>query len=282
MKTQTETMLESALGARPLRVHSLTGGCVATVYRADMPDGSRVVAKIDTGPSANLSIEGEMLRYLRQSTDFPVPEVLHATEELLVMEYIDNDGSSSTAGEKRAAELLANLHSHGSDTFGFPYDTLIGPLPQPNPKTTSWVDFFAEDRLMYMGTLCVNAGQMEPKTLAMLDHLCHRLDDYLEPGPPSLIHGDLWGGNVLYRRGQLAAFIDPAIYFADPEIELAFTTLFTTFGEPFYTRYDELRPIREGFFEVRKDLYNLYPLLVHVRLFGGSYLDAVHAILRRF
>jgi fructosamine-3-kinase len=83
-------------------------------------------------------------------------------------------------------------------------------------------------------------------------------------------------------RGRIAGFIDPAIYHADPEIELAFSTVFGTFGEPFFRRYAELRPIRPGFFEVRRDLYNLYPLLVHARLFGGGYRSQVSRIVSRF
>jgi fructosamine-3-kinase len=89
----------------------------------------------------------------------------------------------------------------------------------------------------------------------------------------------MWGGNVLVRDGRIAGFVDPAIYFADPEIELAFSTLFSTFGEPFFRRYSEIRPLRPGFFEVRRDLYNLWPLLVHVRLFGGAYVASVERTL---
>ena len=96
-----------------------------------------------------------------------------------------------------------------------------------------------------------------------------------------MIHGDLWGGNVLCGSNGLSGFIDPAIYYADPEIELAFMTLFGTVGDRFFRRYGEYHAIRPGFFEIRRDLYNLYPLLVHVRLFGGGYLGQVQSILRR-
>ena len=96
---------------------------------------------------------------------------------------------------------------------------------------------------------------------------------------PALIHGDMWGGNILCRDGRVAAFIDPAIYHAEPEIELAFATLFATFGTPFFERYRDIRPIAPGFFEERPALYNLYPLLVHVRLFGGHYVASVEATL---
>jgi fructosamine-3-kinase len=118
--------------------------------------------------------------------------------------------------------------------------------------------------------------------MAGIERVAARLPDLVgEPAPPGLVHGDAWTGNVLVRDGRVAAFIDPAIYFADPEIELAFGTLFGTFGEAFFRRYGEIRPLRPGFFEVRRDVYNLYPLLVHVRLFGGGYVGQVAGIVRR-
>ena len=92
----------------------------------------------------------------------------------------------------------------------------------------------------------------------------------------------MWAGNVLVNQGRVTGFVDPAIYFGDPEVELAFSTLFGTFGDSFFARYGELRPLKPGFFEERRDLYNLYPLLVHVRLFGGSYVSRVESVLNKF
>jgi fructosamine-3-kinase len=282
MSMEVRTRIEEALGSAPRLLHPLPGGSVAAVYRVDLADGRRLVAKFDPGPDARLATEGQMLRHLKKVGGIPVPGVHHAEDSLLIMDFVESDGRSTPAGEEEAAELVAGLHGHGAPAYGFAYDTLIGGLPQPNPWTTSWIDFFARDRLLFMGARCVEAGRMEPGTLRALETLCGRLGDYLEPAPPALIHGDLWGGNVLWHQGRVAAFVDPALYYADPEIELAFTTLFTTFGPAFHARYHELRPLRPGFHQVRKDLYNLYPLLVHVRLFGGSYLAAVKRTLGRF
>jgi fructosamine-3-kinase len=135
-----------------------------------------------------------------------------------------------------------------------------------------------------MGRLAQENGSLPRDTYARLEKFCEtKLETYIEqPDRPSLIHGDMWGGNILVNDGRIAAFIDPAIYHADPEIELAFSTLFGTFGDAFFGRYNEHRPIRPGFFEARRDIYNLYPLLVHTRLFGGHYAAQVDAILRRF
>ena len=169
-----------------------------------------------------------------------------------------------------------------AQSFGHECDTLIGPLPQPNPQGASWLDFFRDQRLLYMARVALDAGRLPPAAMARIETLAGRLGEWIEePARASLIHGDLWGGNVLVRGGRIAGFVDPAIYYADPEIELAFTTLFSTFGEPFFERYSEIRPIRPGFFEARRDLYNLYPLLVHVRLFGGGYLESLETNLRK-
>ncbi len=104
----------------------------------------------------------------------------------------------------------------------------------------------------------------------------------MEPERPSLIHGDIWTTNVLAVGDQISGFLDPAIYYGHPEIELAFVTLFGTFERPFFHRYQAIRPIAPGFFEQRRDIYNLYPLLVHVRLFGGSYIHSVDQTLQQF
>jgi fructosamine-3-kinase len=117
---------------------------------------------------------------------------------------------------------------------------------------------------------------------ARLERLAEKLDDYLlEPAHPALLHGDLWTGNVLVRGERIAGFVDPAIYYGHPEIELAFTTMFGTFGRAFFDAYEALLPLEPGFHEIRSDLYKLYPTLVHVRLFGESYLGAIDRTLSR-
>ena len=169
------------------------------------------------------------------------------------------------------------------EAFGLERDTLIGGLPQPNPRTESWLVFFRDRRLQYMAREAHRAGRLPAAVLGRVESLAGRLDEWIdEPPHPALIHGDMWTGNVLCHGGRISGFVDPAIYYADPEIELAFSTLFGTFGDSFFGRYNELSPLRPGFFGERKDLYNLYPLLVHVRLFGGSYVGGVERILSRF
>jgi fructosamine-3-kinase len=283
MKPAARRAVAVAAGAGIARTAALSGGCIGDVWRVDLTDGRRLVSKT-AGPDGTLDIEGYMLDYLARTRTVPVPGVVHAEPGLLVMEYVETSGRLDGAAQENAADLLTALHGITADAYGHERDTLIGPLPQPNPWTDSWVDFFRGQRLLYMGRLALDNGSLPKDTYARLESFCAtKLDTYIEePERPSLIHGDMWGGNVLCRDGRIAGFVDPAIYHADPEIELAFATLFGTYGDPFFRRYNEHRPLRPGFFEARRDLYNLYPLLVHTRLFGGHYASQVDGILRRF
>lgn len=275
--------IHSVIGERPDRLSPLSGGCVGEVYRCDLPSGRAVVAKVG-GPASGLLLEGYMLKTLAERAHLPVPDVLHASDALLVMTMLPNGGGLGASVQTDAADIVADLHGHTTHQgFGFECDTVIGGLHQPNPWTPRWVDFFRDQRLMHMGREALKSGRLPSSLMSRIETFCGQLPRWIEePAQPSLIHGDMWSGNVLSHKGRISGFIDPAIYYADAEIELAFTTLFATFGDAFFSRYTDLRPIRPGFFEERRDIYNLYPLLVHVRLFGGSYVGSVERTLNRF
>lgn len=271
--------VRSVFGVDLVTDEALTGGCVGDVRKLGLADGRTVVAKLGAGAA----LEARMLRDLAARSTLPVPGVLFADDTLLLMGFVPTSGRLDAGAQADAADHLARLHAITSDRFGFDYDTVIGGLHQPNPWTPSWRDFFRDQRLLFMGRAALESGRLPATTFKRLEALCARLDRWIDGrSRPSLIHGDMWTGNVLCRDHRISAFVDPAIYFADAEIELAFSTLFGTFEEAFFRRYAEHRPIAPGFFEERRDLYNLYPLLVHVRLFGGSYVAQVEQILRRF
>ena len=275
--------IEVSLGERLRSARPLGGGCIGEVYKAELSDGSTVVAKVDRAREAHLEREGYMLRYLAANSELPVPEVYHASEELLLMEFVEGSSRFSDGAEHHAAELLAELHEVTASAYGHERDTLIGSLEQPNPWTESWVDFFREQRLIYLAKIAHEAGRLPDEELSRVYRLAENLEGLIgEPNPPALIHGDSWSANVLAKGNRITAFLDPAIYHADPEIELAYISLFNSFGGAFFERYEEIRSIRDGFFEARRDLYNLYPLLVHVYFFGGGYLGSVQRTLDRF
>ncbi len=272
--------IEKALGGRVATSRPLSGGCIGEVYQADLDDGRRVVVKVDEGADPRLDNEGYMLRYLAEHSQLPVPEVLHSVPTLLIMTFVDGRSHFSSAAERHAAEILASLHGIRAQAYGLECDTLIGGLHQPNPWNDSWIDFFREHRLLFMARKAHNEGPLSGRQLQRIESFAARLGDFIEePACPALLHGDVWTTNVLANQGRITGFVDPAIYYGHPEIELAFITLFSTFGEDFFKRYGELRPIAPGFFEQRRDIYNLYPLLVHTRLFGSSYMSGVERTL---
>ncbi len=275
--------IEQIIDSQVVDIATLSGGCIGQVYRVWLADGRSLVVKVDDAPDSQLSVEGYMLRYLRQHSALPVPDVVHAENGLLIMSFLPGESHFEASAQAHAAELLAALHNVTADQFGLEQDTLIGGLLQPNPPMDSWLDFFREARLLFMGREGVRANRLPGALFARLEKFADHLHNWLlEPERPSLIHGDVWTTNVLAWEGKITGFVDPAIYYAHAEIELAFTILFGTFGRPFFERYDDILPIAPGFFEERRDIYNLYPLLVHVRLFGGSYVNSVERTLRQF
>ena len=273
--------VEVALGERLVGAWPMGGGCIGEVYRAELSGGAFVVAKVDRAGEAHLEREAYMLRYLREKSELPVPEVYHSSETLLLMELMPGGGDLSGA-QTHAAELLAGLHGVTAAAYGHERDTLIGSLSQPNPWTDSWVDFFRDQRLLYLAGVASETGRLPADLRGRVEELAAKLGEFLEePGYRALIHGDVSSGNVLAAGDRITAFLDPAIYHADPEMELAYISLFGSFGEPFFRRYDDLRGIKPGFFEERRYLYALYPLLVHVYFFGGHYVRSVEGTLDR-
>ena len=283
-RDDASVQIEAALGASVVRTERMGRSHNAVLSRAALSDGRQVVIKQDAaGDPEALAIEGRTLRHLAEAGGLRVPAVHLFRQGLLVMDFVEHDSALSAVGEAEAAEQVAALHTCRAERYGFDYDTRIGPLRQPNPPGDDWIAFFRDHRLLAMARAAQDERSLSSWHYGRLETLAERLEELLgPPAPPALIHGDLWGGNVLGRRGHVAGFIDPAVYHADPEIELAFSTLFGTFGRPFFDRYQEHHPIRPGFFEVRRDVYNLYPLLAHVRLFQGSYVASVERIVSRF
>jgi fructosamine-3-kinase len=281
-------IIAAVAGTAVTDITPLSGGTFGALYRVELADGSRLVAKTATGAEdGTLETEGWMLRYLADHSDLPVPEVQHAEARLLLMDWLPADGRLDDSAQAHAADLIAALHAVRGPAFGLERDTVIGPLPQPNAECPTWSDFLRDRRLLPMGREAHAAGGLSADALARLERFCDRIGDFVpEPEYPALLHGDLWTGNVLATvsaaGGRISGFIDPAIYYGDPEMDLAFSTLFATFGEAFFARYTEHRPLAPGFFETRRDICNLWPLLVHARLFGGSYGAQADAILRRF
>ncbi|WP_318568273.1 fructosamine kinase family protein [Salinigranum marinum] len=274
----TDADSETAVGRRVADVFDATvtgvteldGGMVGTVYRVAFAARDPVVAK--TGPTP-LDVEARMLRYLARYSSLPVPAVAYADADLLVLAFVAGSSTTTPAVERDAATRLAALHDRTAGAFGFPFDTLTGPLAQPNPWTASWIDFFREHRLRHVSDLARVAGTLAPDTHDRLDRVAADLADLLtEPARPALLHGDVWTENVLSSDGRVRAFLDPACYYGHPEVELASVAWTDTFDAAFFERYRAMRGIDPGFAD-RERVYRLFPLVVHVHLFGGGYRE---------
>ncbi|WP_394742538.1 fructosamine kinase family protein [Natronococcus roseus] len=268
-----------ALGADVVGTATLEGGQIGSVHRVELADGSSVVAKTGETP---LEVEAFMLEALAAESELPVPGVYYSDSDLLVIEHVPGTTDHGPTVARDAADHLARLHGVEAEAFGFERDTLTGPVRQPNPRTDSWIDFYRDRRLAHVADLALESGSLSPSLAKRLETLYSELEKLLsEPAAPALIHGDVWTTNVLSRGGEVTAFLDPAMYYAHPEVELAYVDWTGTFGEPFFERYRERRGIEAGFFDRRRYVYRLYPLLVHAHLFGGRYSGRLEATLER-
>lgn len=282
----TEWAIEKALAAASLgpakSITPLNSGAWASVYKIDLAEGDPLAVKAGRKGFENLMVEeGRMLEYLADKTGVPFPRVRGLAPGFLFLDFIENDGARGAPGSEAAGRALAELHSVTSGHYGFAYDTVFATVDQPNRESENWVQFFAEQRLLYMGRIALDAGQITSDLMKRLVKFCDNLDKYLPAAPkPVLLHGDFWGGNLLFHQGRLAAFIDPAIYYGDAEADLAFSTLFGSLGDAFFGAYAEVHPLDSGFTS-RIDIYNLWPLLFHAFWFDSSYTTSIDGILSR-
>lgn len=282
LSAQITRIVESSTGKLVISAATLAGG-LTDAKHVVLSDGSQVVVKQSKDGSGDLAIEGATMDYLKHHTELPTPKLYYSGPDALVHEYIEADGTLSVDSEPEAAEHIAKLHAITSDSYGFDSDTLFAGVRQPNPKTPKWVPFFTEHRLLYMARLALESGNLPPEMMARIEKFSEKTETYLdEPPRPSLLHGDIWSSSVLCRYGKIKAFVDPAIFFGDSEFEFGFSSEQSTLSKVFFAKYNELRPFRSGFFEYRQSIYNLYPLLLKVKVSGPSVLPRIDAVLKRF
>ncbi len=278
--------LETALGAAIVRSKPLSGGDIADVSLLTLADERQVVAKRPRMDQPDTTaVEKMMLKHLASKSSLPVPEVLFQSKGILVLSYLPNSGTANSAAvAKDAARHIAGLHAvrpkGNRPFFGFNKDTYIGPLPQQNKPSDNWCVFFRERRLLAMATSCARTGRLPSALMTRIENLAAQLDDFLPATPvSSLLHGDLWAGNMLMDGDHVVGFIDPAISYGHNEMDLAFIDLMGGLDPVFFDAYTEFTPIDADFFKDRKSIYQLWPLLVHVRLFGGGYVNQVEQII---
>ena len=258
------------------------GGCINDGARLTTTTGPALFLKFNADAAPDMfQREAEGLEALASVEGGPsVPAPLLIGEEFILLEYLSPAAPAADYWEAFGARL-APLHAATNSRFGFPHDNYIGSTPQTNRWESDGFRFFAEQRLLFQGRLARDRGLMRPPSLQQLERLAERLRELVPEQPASLLHGDLWSGNVIPGPGGHACLIDPAAHYGWAEAELAMTALFGRFPPAFYSAYESVRPLAPGY-RARFDIYNLYHLLNHLNLFGGSYLGAVEGILARY
>lgn len=271
----------------------VAGGDSNEAYRLDLTNGASLFMKKNSlGNYPFFEAEGQGIDAIRQTGCIKTPSVLAVGTDqgkqsppfsFLLMDYLPGNqtGKNKDFWDRFAHELAAMHKADPGMTegpFGFPTDNFIGMGKQINTPTKSWVSFFRDCRLGVQFDLA--KSYFHGKDIQRIHRLLDHLDRYLpEPQYPSLLHGDLWGGNFMTGPDGYAWLIDPAVYVGHREADLAMTELFGGFSRDFYTSYKKAADIPPDYAD-RRDLYNLYHLLNHLNLFGGSYLHSVENILR--
>lgn len=198
----------------------------------------------------------------------------------LVLEWVES-GEPTSKFWKNFAVQLANLHQQKGAQFGLEYSNYMGQLIQKNTFLYNFSDFFIENRLKPQVKLAFNANLLQEKHVLQFENLYKQLSSIFPIENPCAVHGDLWSGNFICGVNEKAILIDPAVYFGHREVDLAMSLLFGGFSTEFYHNYQQVIPLEKGF-NSRKDFYNLYPLLIHLNLFGNSYLKSVENIITKF
>lgn len=273
------------LGERIANITPVAGG---SINRAFKLQGSRAAYFIKVNSKSRFpgmfEAEALGLELIRKTGAINAPKVLYqdnaGDESFLLLEWIETRRHTPKASET-LGRSLALMHKNTALLFGLEHDNYMGSLAQSNKQHHSWTGFFIEERLQPMVRMAVDKQLLNANDAGDFERLYKNLPTLFDEEPPALIHGDLWSGNYLVDVNETPYLVDPAVSYGHREFDIAMTTLFGGFSDAFYRAYQEAFPLTDGW-EDRLDLWNLYPLLVHLNLFGAGYLGEVRGCLRRY
>lgn len=266
-------------------ISSIGGGCINEAFSLQTNIGKYFI-KYNSASAYPGMFEKEAagLKILTDANTIEIPQVISTTEvgqyAFLLLEYIET-------GVKRHSfwidfgSKLAELHRNTNEYFGLGHDNYVGSLVQKNNPHPDFLSFFITQRIEPQLTEAFNKGAFSKSETRYFDSLFNALHNIIPVEKPALIHGDLWSGNYLVSANGSPCLIDPAVYYGHREADIAMTQLFGGFDPEFYHAYNQAWPMEKGW-QKRMDIFNLYPLLVHVNLFGGSYARQVLHIIRQF
>ncbi len=284
LKEQIKNKIESLISEKIISLSSIGGGCINDAQQLSTISEKKYFLKTNLySPADTFLKEANGLNEIASSKTIRVPKVISADTDFILLEFIIS-GNRTKSFFEDFGRKFAEMHKHYSDFFGFYEDNYIGSTTQLNiaegDEKNSWVNFYFNKRIYYQIKLAEKNGYLTSelnKVFSSLENKFQSIFDGYEV-KPSLLHGDLWGGNYMIDENGEACLIDPAVYYGDREADLAMTKLFGGFGYDFYQAYNEAYPLEPGY-EFRENIYKLYHVLNHLNLFGtGYYHQAIELI----
>ncbi|POY37365.1 ketosamine-3-kinase [Solitalea longa] len=286
MKTIFQQALSQALNTEVTVTdfRALEGGSISKAAKIESNEGPFFIKWNDASYHKLFETEELGLLKLRKVLPDFVPQFIGSGivdyTAFIILEWIEPAKLKPDYWED-FGKKMALLHQNSDNSYGLDYTNFIGSLPQYNAIGNSWIDFFITNRLQVLIENAFNKNLLGNSHLKKFFGFYSKLYSLIPEEKPALLHGDLWTGNVLCGNDGLVRVCDPAIYYGHREMDLAMTTLFGVFNERFYDTYNQYFPLEPGYKE-RFNIHNLYPLLVHLNLFGLSYLSPIEQILKAY
>lgn len=268
-----------------LSIIPLSGGCINSAFKIQTELSKYVIKLNKLDKSEMFQKEAMGLNLLKEGSWINIPQVFKTgileNQSFLLLEYVESKNPNEK-GYRDLGESLANLHLHRRDAnFGLDHNNWIGFLEQKNDPFSDWVEFMVVNRYSELLRMAQNEGLINSTESSLFEKIYQELENLLPSEKPSLLHGDLWNGNALYDQSDKGWLIDPAVYFGHREVDISMTKLFGGFESSFYEAYNDIYPLEKGW-EKRIEIHNLYPLLVHLVLFGRSYWNDIKMTVTKY
>jgi len=284
MDEQLKKRIENILGSPITDMHSLSGGCISNAYKISVKDGGSFFLKYNFSTNNSMFItEAHGLQELGKAGVIKIPKVFEFDKDFILLELINGSNWSKNFSEDFGRKF-AKLHKHSNENFGFYEDNFIGSNPQLNipddDEGKNWTIFYFNKRILYQFHLAERSGNSTSELKNSISKLENKIDSIITANneKPSLLHGDLWGGNYMVDENGFACLIDPAVYYGNREADLAMTKIFGGFDLKFYKAYNEEYPLPDGY-EYRENIYKLYHILNHLNLFGSGYYSQAMSLI---
>jgi len=277
-------IIENELSESIIKIAPLSGGDINEVFKITTQNNTYVLKINSLSIHPKMFVKEKLGLQSISLTGANTPDLIkifsNSQNQFLILEYIEEE-STTKSFWKNFATSLVKLHKTSNKSFGLKYDNYIGSLSQNNAQKRTWEQFFIENRINPLVKQAFDKNLLNKNHLSSFESLFKKLNEILPTEPPSLVHGDLWSGNLLKGKGQTPVFIDPAIYYGNREMDIAMTQMFGGFDKDYINYYNEWFPLESGW-QQRIEIHNLYPCLVHLILFGSSYLRGIEKVIKKF